>query len=126
MGALFQIVTTADPVPADRRLRLWLDVGQPMAVAGFLTMPVFVDGEICLELFDDQGRHLHQFPLAPMGLEPAAPYRTIPRAIRIHRFGGPAAVLMETQYTGDHKPGWVNNNDEDERNEYIQQIPDAG
>lgn len=119
---LFRVLTTADPVEPWRRRRQWLDVGRLMIVAGVAFMPIAARGdEPALHIYSRKGEHLGAAPLAPMTFSCQAPYSVIPRAVRL---SGETviSVLIETQYTGDGTPGWLQTN-EDRRNAKLQPLP---
>lgn len=103
---LYRILTTADPVEPWRRRRQWLDVGAVMIVSGLVLMPVAARGrDPAVEIYNRKGELLGAAPLAPMSFSCKAPYAVIPRAVRLHA-DTVISVLIETQYTGNEKPGW--------------------
>lgn len=120
---LFRVLTTADPVEPWRRRRQWLDVGAVMVVSGVMLIPVAARGdEPAVEIYSRDGRLLGQAPLAPMSFGCKAPYAVIPRAVALEQ-NTVISVLIETQYTGEGQPGWLQQ--EESCNANVQSIPDA-
>ncbi|MFW6341007.1 MAG: hypothetical protein ACOC0Q_09075, partial [Wenzhouxiangella sp.] len=74
------------------------------------------------EIYSRDGRLLGQAPLAPMSFGCKAPYAVIPRAVALEQ-NTVISVLIETQYTGDGTPGWIQQ--EERCNAKLQPISDA-
>lgn len=123
---LFRIINTGDPIAADRRRRQWLAVGEPLVVAGYILMPMAeaAGADPHIEIFTTRGDSQGVNPMRPMTFSNVAPYSVIPRALRFSPGGTVTAVLIETQYTGTHKPGWAQLTNKDECNANLQSIPD--
>lgn len=124
-ATIHQVITTADPVPEDRRYRQWLFVGEPFVVAGvMITMLIERGREPWLALHSNSGKHYGDVPMSPLTFG-AAPYQVIPRAYRYHANGMAEAVLLEIQYTGSEKPAWQQPKDRNDA-QHFQPLPDAG
>lgn len=120
---LYQVITTADPVAPEKRHRQWLDVGEPLVVAGVMLIMLIERGrEPWLALHDRQGEYRGDVPMSPLSFG-ATPYRVIPRAYRFHPNGMAEAVLLEIQYTGAQTPAWQHNEENTHAN--LQPISDA-
>jgi len=128
----FQILNTGDSVEPKRRHHQWLEVGESFVLCDTLLIPMINQaGDIWFQMFTRQGEDVGGVPVAPLSFEAESPYRAVPRALRIHPNGRPAAVLIETQYTGrfttSTRPVWAHSsNEENDANANLQPIPDAG
>lgn len=122
---LYRVLSTGDPVAPERRRRQWLDVGCFMVVSGVILVPIAARGDDpAVEIYSRQGDLLGAAPLAPMTFSCSAPYAVIPRAVRLDCGNTVISVLIETQYTGDGAPGWLNQ-EEETRYAKFQSIFDA-
>lgn len=106
-GKLYSILTKADAAPASRRQREWLEVGCCTAIAGLVLIVMREDRRLWLDAYLADGTPQAAIPCRPFDFSPSAPYRVIPRALRLDAIGRPEAVLLETQFTGQGEPAWT-------------------